>query len=291
MKFPFVFLFLIASLVVFSQREQGKFKAIAAPQALEFYENKGQWPSEVLYKAEKEGGKWWIMKDRMWYHLQDLSAMNHAHEKIAQPVEPTIKQHIIEVKFLNAQPFEGCDAEGKTMHYQNYFIGKDSSRWASDVHGYTQVIRKGLYPNIDLTLLNEGLQHEYGFIVHPGGNPENIQLQYIGQTSISVNRKGSLVLKTPLGSISEEQLMAYQEKNGERISVACSYNIKGDDVSLKLGNYDKSLPLIIDPTLVFATYNGAFSDNFGMTATYGQNGEAYSGGMVYGNAFPMPNPN
>jgi gliding motility-associated-like protein len=290
MKFHLAFLFVAASLAVYSQREQGKFKAMPAQQALEFYENKGQWPSEVLFKAEKEGGKWWIMKDRMWYHLQDLSAMNHAHEKIAQPVEPTIKQHIVEVKFVNAQEFQGVEVLGKTNHYQNYFIGKDSARWASDVHGYTQVIRKGLYPGIDLTLLNDGLQHEYGFIVRPEGNPDDIQLQYRGQTSISVNRKGSLILKTPLGSISEEQLMAYQEKNGERISIACSYKVKGDEVTLKLGNYDKSLPLIIDPTLVFATYNGAFSDNFGMTATYGQNGEAYSGGMVYGNAFPIPNP-
>jgi gliding motility-associated-like protein len=290
MKYYFVFSLLFVSSALFSQEAPGNFKAMSAPLALEFYENKGQWPSEVLFKAEKEGGKWWIMKDRMWYHLQDLSAMNHAHNQMNHAKEPSIKQHIVQVKFLKSQEFQGVDVKGKTNHYQNYLIGKDSTRWASDVHGYTQVIRKGLYPDIDLTLLNEGLKHEYGFIVHPGGNPENIQLQYKGQSSISLNRRGWLVLKTPLGTVSEEQLMAYQEKNGERISVDCSYKIEGDNVSLKLGNYDKSVPLIIDPTLVFATYNGAFSDNFGMTATYGQNGEAYSGGMVYGNAFPIPNP-
>ena len=43
--------------------------------------------------------------------------------------------------------------------------------------------------------------------------------------------------------------------------------------------------------MVFATYNGAFSDNFGMTATYGNNGIAFSAGMVYGNNFPIPNVN
>jgi gliding motility-associated-like protein len=290
MKYYFVFSLLFVSSALFSQEAPGNFKAMSAPLALEFYENKGQWPTEVLFKAEKEGGKWWIMKDRMWYHLQDLSAMNHAHDQKNHAKEPSIKQHIVQVKFLKSQEFQGVYVKGKTNHYQNYLIGKDSTRWASDVHGYTQVIRKGLYPDIDLTLLNEGLKHEYGFIVHPGGNPENIQLQYKGQSSISLNRRGWLVLKTPLGTVSEEQLMAYQEKNGERISVDCSYKIEGDNVSLKLGNYDKSVPLIIDPTLVFATYNGAFSDNFGMTATYGQNGEAYSGGMVYGNAFPIPNP-
>ena len=55
-----------------------------------------------------------------------------------------------------------------------------------------------------------------------------------------------------------------------------------------MGKYDKSKTLIIDPVLIFATYNAAFSDNFEMTATYGYDGSAYAGGMVYGNNYPMP---
>jgi len=276
----------------FAQKERGNFQPISSPRAIEFFENKGQWPSEVLFKAEKEGGKWWIMKDRMLYHLQDLSAMNHSHEhqKGMKEKKPSIKQHLVEVRFLNAQEYLGSDFYGKTNHYQNYFIGKDSSRWASGVYGYKQVVRKALYSGIDLLLINDGPKHEYGFKVHPGANPEEIIMQYRGQSSISVNRKGSLIVKTPLGTVSEEQLKAYQEKDGMRIPITCIFNVKGDEVRFKLGTYDHSLPLLIDPTLVFATYNGAVSDNFGMTATYGQNGEAYSGGMVYGNAFPVPNP-
>ena len=154
MKQAFFYLILFSYTCHFGQKERGKFTALSVLPAVEFYENKGQWPSEVLFKAEKEGGKWWIMKDRMWYHMQDLSAMNHAHDALNSTQDPTIKQHIIEVKFLNAQPFEGCDVQGKTKHYQNYFIGKDSSRWASDVHGYTRVVRKALYPGIDLTFVN-----------------------------------------------------------------------------------------------------------------------------------------
>ena len=59
-------------------------------------------------------------------------------------------------------------------------------------------------------------------------------------------------------------------------------------MSFELGVYNPDFELVIDPVLVFATYNGANTDNFGMTATYGYDGTAYSGGTVYGNDYPMP---
>lgn len=275
----------------FAQQQKGEFIPMSSQRATAFYENKGQWPDYVLYKAEVEGGKWWLLKDRMLYHMQDLSAMHSSHELPLNETPPSIKQHIIEVKFLNALPYTTSEGERKTAHYQNYFIGKDSSRWASGVYGYGKVLRKSLYNHIDMVFEQTENRHEYSYIVHPGANPDAIRLQYSGQKSLRTNRQGDLIIATELGNVSEQKLVAYQELNGSRVPVKCAFDVEGDQVRLKVGKYDKNFDLVIDPTLVFATYNGAFSDNFGMTATYGQNGEAYSGGMVYGNAFPMPTPN
>ncbi|MEM6802352.1 MAG: PKD domain-containing protein, partial [Bacteroidota bacterium] len=46
--------------------------------------------------------------------------------------------------------------------------------------------------------------------------------------------------------------------------------------------YNSSLPLTIDPTLIFSTYTGSFSDNWGFTATYDSAGNAYGGGIQFG---------
>ncbi|MCG7859702.1 hypothetical protein MD537_22175, partial [Flavihumibacter sediminis] len=54
----------------------------------------------------------------------------------------------------------------------------------------------------------------------------------------------------------------------------------------QLEAYDKTVPLIIDPTLIFATFTGSRSDNWGYTATYGPDGSLYSGGIVFGDGFP-----
>ena len=50
--------------------------------------------------------------------------------------------------------------------------------------------------------------------------------------------------------------------------------------------YDKSNDLIIDPTLIFSTYSGSISDNFGYTATYDNDGYLYSGSTAFGVDYP-----
>src|SRR5690606_19755905 len=59
-----------------------------------------------------------------------------------------------------------------------------------------------------------------------------------------------------------------------------SYLLEGDVVTFKLGKYDKTKELIIDPVLIFATYSGTTADNFGFTATYDSKGNLYAGGNV-----------
>jgi len=274
---------------VHAQAPQGNFQSMPALNAIQFFENKGQWPSEVLFKGEKEGGKLWVMKNKLIFHQQDLSAMAHAHERGEKQKNQNIREHVVHAAFVNSLPFNTLEKSGATSFYHNYFLGKDSTAWAAEVHGYDRVVRHQLYPGIDLTLNATGLNQEYGFVVSPGADPTQIRMQYAGHSKLSVDRKGNLVIESPLGQIKQEQLAAFQEINGQRIWVDCKFIVQGDEVVFRLGSYNKSVPLVIDPVLVFATYNGAFSDNFGMTATYGQSGAAYSAGMVYGNNFPMPN--
>jgi gliding motility-associated-like protein len=44
--------------------------------------------------------------------------------------------------------------------------------------------------------------------------------------------------------------------------------------------------LVIDPQLIFSTYSGSTTDNFGYTATYDQEGYLYSGSSAFGQGYP-----
>ncbi|MEY4604521.1 MAG: hypothetical protein RIT43_1813 [Bacteroidota bacterium] len=254
-----------------------------------FTENKGQWHKEVLFKAPFSGGNLWVQQGKFVFHLQDFSNLHKAHDHPENSsVEAKIRQTVVHLNFEGANKVEVLEKNLKSEHYYNYFIGNDKVRWASRVHTYQEAYLREFYNGIDLKLLEDEFHLKYEFHVLPGSDPRQIKMNYAGHKKIRLDDKGNLVVSTDLGEIIEQKPYAYQIIHGNIQEVTCAFALTENKLSFELGKYDALFPLIIDPVLVFATYSGSVSDNFGMTATYGYDGTAYSGGTVYGNAYPMP---
>jgi gliding motility-associated-like protein len=252
-------------------------------------ENKGQWPQGVVFRANMDGGKLWVLENKMIFHLQDYSSMHKAHA-MSTPgfTGETIKETLVHLNFVGSKKATKIEKSNPTDFYYNYFIGSDQSKWASDVHGFESAVMKEFYTGIDFKITGRGDEVKYEFIVGSKVDPSVIKLNYAGQKSLKIDRKGNLVIDTELGKIIENKPYAYQIIEGQKKEVACKFNLEGENVTFDLGKYNSNFPLVIDPVLIFSTYVGATSDNFGMTATYGHDGTAYSGGIVYGNNFPTP---
>lgn len=254
-----------------------------------FIENKGQWDPKILFKTHFQGGNLWVQQGKMVFHLQDFSAYQKAHgNPMYSEGADTYKQDVVHVNFTGAKEVRSITKEKQTNEYYNYFLGNDKSRWASNVHGYSEATLHGLYEGIDLKLIEEHEQLKYEFHVAPNVNPDAIKLDYAGHQKIHIDKAGNLIIRTRLGNIQENKPYAYQIINGKIKKVDCAFEIRNEKVMFKLGVYDKKAILVIDPILVFATYCGSITDNFGMTATYGYDATAYSAGTIYGNAYPTP---
>ncbi|NVK63682.1 MAG: gliding motility-associated C-terminal domain-containing protein [Flavobacteriales bacterium] len=256
-----------------------------------FIENKGQWDEDVLFKTQFLGGNLWIEQGKMMFHLQDFSRLQayHANPKDGEDVS-TFPQTVLHLNFLGSNKVTSIQKEHETDVYYNYFLGNDESKWTSDVRGYGEATLEDFYNGIDLKLIEQEQELKYEFHVAAGADPSVIRLDYAGQNKIVINDKGDLVISTSLGDVIEKKPYAYQILNGKIVDVACSFRLNKSVVEFELGDYSPYAPLIIDPVLVFATYCGSVTDNFGMTATYGYDGTAYSGGVIYGNAYPTPDP-
>jgi gliding motility-associated-like protein len=252
-------------------------------------ENKGQWPKGVLFQLKTNGGKLWIQQRKMIFHLQDYSALHHAHSgKETASYHKDIRETLVHINFLGSNETHEIQKINPTKHYYNYFKGNDSTKWASNVHGYEYIQLNDIYKGINLKVLGHSEQVKYEFHVNPEIDPSVIKLNYSGQKSISIDTKGNLVIETELGKIIEQKPYAYQLINGKETKVRCQFNLDGNNLSFRIGRYNPKYILVIDPVLIFATFVGAKSDNFGMTATYGHDGSAYSGGIIYGNDYPTP---
>ena len=257
-------------------------------QGHEFVQNKGQWPADVQFMAKDGAAKIWMGQDRFLYQLTDFSALEKAHHEQKILENPSLTSRLVQQRFKGVNPHAQAMGHKPAKHAYNFFLGSDSSRWASGVGAYGEVGYQDYYPGIDMFWKNDQANYKYLFVVAPGSAPAQIMWDYTGADAV-ILKKGSLLLKTAIGEIREEQPVAYQEINGKQIMVACAYTEISEGVyGYTFGAYDPAYPLVIDPILVFATYNGAVSDNFGMTATYGYDASAYAAGMVYGNNFPLP---
>jgi len=254
-----------------------------------FQENKGQWPQDVLFKAPFAGGNLWIQQHKLLFHLQDLSAVREIHDHPGESKRsPEIRQTVVHLNFEGSNAVEVIEKEYPSTHYYNYFIGNDPDQWASDVHSFQEAYLREFYEGIDLKLLEDKWHLKYEFHVQPGARVDQIRMNYSGHRKLRLDGAGNLQIDTDLGQIIEQKPYAYQIIYGNVVEVSCSFVLDKEKLSFQLGKYDPSFQLIIDPVLVFATYSGSVTDNFGMTATYGYDGTAYSAGTVFGNAYPMP---
>lgn len=251
----------------------------------QFIENKGQWPEQVNFRADIPGGFIWLEKNKFNYQFRKIPYAHGTDITKLQKIDLTVKQHVIFAEFLDSKSEFEVISNHKSTDYHNYFLGNDKNRWASYCYSYSEITYKEFYDGIDLRIYEKDLVLKYDFILKPKAKNE-IKIKYSGAERIHITRKGNLIIETSLGQIIEEKPYAYQIKNGKLIEVDCDFVLKNEIVSFELGDYDENYKLVIDPVLIFASYSGSVSDNFGMTATYDEYGNMFSGGMAYGNSYP-----
>ena len=287
----FKILLLCFSFQTYSQTEKLKITEKSGSHSLNshhyFIENKGQWDDEILFKTSFKGGNLWIQKSKLFFHLKDFAALheNHAEKKCDTCLN---KQHALHLNFKNCNEVKRVVKNYPSEEYYNYFLGNDSTKWAKNVRAFKEITMYDLYSGIDLRIIQDDEVTKYEYVVSPNFSPTQISLEIAGADKIVVGNKGELIIKTPLGNIQENKPYAYQVINSKKKQIACEFIVLDSIVKYKIGKYDPNYELIIDPVLVFATYSGSVTDNFGMTATYGHDGSAYSGGTIFGNSYPTP---
>ena len=304
----FIGLFLLASISVRVAAQTGY-------SNLEFVENKGQWDKSVMLRGELANGAFFLQKKGFTVLLhkpEELSQLtdnhripihksnthnftagkqsaNNADTQIGSPFE-TLHSHAYKVSFENGNEQASIIPDKPLPTYNNYFIGKDQSKWAAHCNIYQAVTYKNIYPNIDVRYYSNNGQLKYDIIIHPGGDINRIVLKYEGtsQLSLSNNR---LLIKTSVGNVQELEPVSYQYNHSGKNDLDCKYVLdKNNLVKFKIKNYSPDATLIIDPTLVFATFTGSKASNWGFTATPGPDGSFYAGGIVFNefiNGFPV----
>lgn len=252
-----------------------------------FIPNQGQWQGDFAFKMPLKQGAMFFENGGYSLVLHQAADNEHARED-DHPHQHGGEYSTLAIKMrwlgtLNAAlQLNGEDGAG---HYVNYLHGSDRSEWRSHIPVYHKLHYQNIYPGIHAQYYSQGDQVKYDLVIDPGANPEQISFAFEGLEDVYLN-EGRLILYHSLGSLQEYIPQCYQIIEGTRKPVKCEYKLDKNRVGFKLGRYDKQLPLIIDPILVFSSYIGGPGTSWGFTATYGTEGEFYGGGVAFDQDYP-----
>lgn len=259
-----------------------------------FIENKGQWGEAPLYRATFHGGYAYLEEGKITYVAQDMEeksdffSIKHNPQKYKNKPgpDPEISHHAYQVNFKGSNKDAKVIPSEKADDYANFFLGDDPSKWARNVKKYHTVTYRNLYPGINMKFHKNAQNLKYTFIVQSGADVNDIKAEYQATEHLKL-QDGQLVIETSVQDVMEIKPYAFQIINGDTVDIECNYKITNDVVSYQFPKgYNHDQKLYIDPTLVFSTFTGSTSDNWGYTATYDSEGYAYGGGIVFGSGYP-----
>jgi hypothetical protein len=221
-------------------------------------------------------------------------------------------QPCLGMRLVGAHPNGRMSGVDRLPVRSNYFVGREPASWRSGVPHYSKVRCQDVYPGVDAIYRGQGQQLEYDFILAPGADPAVIRLAFEGAVPRAIDPDGDLVLHSANGDIRQKKPIIYQELNGARRYISGGYTLypghipqttrtqpepprgsRGSrcyQVGFTVGNYDKSMPLIIDPVLSYSTYLGGSGDDEPTAIAVDSAGNCYVAGLTTSTNFPVLKP-
>ena len=263
----------------------------SAPQAapdfgripLYFIPNQGRLDSRVAFFLQGNDKTVYFTSEGVTIALADSTGGKKEKPDFKRP-EPRRDERperwVVKLDFVGARAGVTPEGEAKTEAVISYFKGKPGD-WRKEPAAYSRIIYRDLWPGIDLVYSGMTDKLKYEFIVHPGADPSRVRLAYRGASGLKVNHAGELVVETPLEGFKDGMPAAYQEAEGRRDEVAIRYDVAGREYGFRVGAYDKSRTLVLDPViLVYCGFVGGSGSEYAQDIAIDGSGCAYITGYA-----------
>jgi hypothetical protein len=231
---------------------------------LRFEANRGQWSPDVRYLARSGGVKVALTDRGPSVGLPGAGRVDLVLEGAASP---------------RIQPLEPLAAR------TDYFIGARSN-WHTGITSYARVRYARVYPGIDTVYYGNQGRLEYDFLLAPGADASSIRMRFRGADRLRITPAGDLEVEAGGATLIEKRPAVRQ---GD-VAVAGRYVLLARDLAaFRVGRYDRSRPLVIDPLLVYSTYMGGTADDQVNAIKLTANGLLYVTGYTNNSDMPYIN--
>ncbi|MGO9229227.1 MAG: SBBP repeat-containing protein [Bryobacteraceae bacterium] len=231
---------------------------------LRFEANQGQWSPEVRYLARGGSVKVALTDRGPSLRLPGTGRVDMVLEGARQP---------------RIEPLEPLAAR------TDYFIG-DRSNWHTGVASFARVRYAQVYRGIDAVYYGNQGRLEYDFLLAPGADASAIRMRFRGADRLRITPDGDLQVEAGGNTIVEKRPAARQ---GD-VAIAGRYVLLARDVAaFRVGRYDRSRALVIDPLLVYSTYIGGTGNDTVTAVQLTSSGLLYVTGSTNSSNMPFIN--
>jgi hypothetical protein len=194
--------------------------------------------------------------------LQPTAAAFELH-KTAKGHETS--REAVGMAFAGASQSATLTAEQQLPGYVNYLNGSDRSKWQTGVSTFARVRATAIYPGVDLVYYGTGRQLEFDMVVAAGADASAIRLAISGARPV-LSANGELVLaagdRPKAEDVRLKKPVLYQTAGDRREPVEGAFTVAADGkVGFRVGTYDHSRELVIDPILSYASYFGGTGED------------------------------
>jgi uncharacterized repeat protein (TIGR01451 family) len=225
--------FLVNAIICFAQAGPGSRPPVNLPLTFEI--NRGQTAPQVNYLARSSEGTLFFTRQGVTVAVPHYGSFRMLFGNAAEP---------------------SLIPEQKMIAHSNY-LARRAGQEIVNVENYGAVRYSHLYPGIDVRFYGEGRHLEHDFVLSPGADPARIVLRFEGLDHLALTPAGTADLVLGKLHLQETSPVAWQMVDGTKRAVAAHWKLVGENrLGLELGEYDRKLPLTIDPVLVYATHLG-----------------------------------
>jgi len=256
-------------------------------RGVHFVRNQGQWSDETIHYGFRSRGMDIAFSDsaltmylRREQPLPACMLSDPAGTGLEQPGD--IQTLALAVTFPGSNLSTPVGVNLQPTEF-NYFVGDDSSRWRSNVPSFGGVVYHDLYDGIDLRVSgsDEGVL-KYEFLCAPGSDHGQIRIHYDGIDTLRIDEIGNLLIRTSFGTLSDGAPIVWQERPNDGAGDSPVHHIPARFETLDARTYtvslladtDPSLPLVIDPEVLWMTYLGGSDQDRDSSVALDGNGDA-----------------
>ena len=200
----------------------------------------------------------------------------------------TVRSRTVHWQWVGANAQARISGVGELPGKVNYLLGNDPGHWRQGVPIFGKVRIESLYPGVDLVCYGNQQQVEYDFVVGPGADPGAISFRVSGADELSIDAQGDLILDLGDGQLRQLKPRVYQMMGGAQKEIAGGYRLRDKEtVGFEVGNYDREVPLVLDPVLSYSTFLGGAGHEIGRSIALDSSANIYVAGETLSANLPV----